>query len=68
MKKVDLNCDFAESFGAYTIGCDQKILPLVSSVNIACGWHGGDPVIMEKPFGQLRKTAWESVRTPGFTT
>ena len=66
MKKVDLNCDFAESFGAYTIGCDQKILPLVSSVNIACGWHGGDPVIMGKA---VRAAAENGVGTgahPGF--
>lgn len=48
MLKVDLNCDLGESFGAYSIGNDQEIIKYVSSVNIACGWHAGDPLIMEK--------------------
>lgn len=66
MKKVDLNCDFAESFGAYTIGCDQKILPLVSSVNIACGWHGGDPVIMGKAVRAAAENGVGIGAHPGF--
>src|SRR5262245_667738 len=37
-----------ESFGAYRIGADAKILPFVSSANIACGFHGGDPAVMRK--------------------
>lgn len=43
---VDLNADLGESFGAYKIGADEEIIPLVSSVNIACGWHAGDPLVM----------------------
>ena len=43
---VDLNSDLGESFGAYKIGNDDGIIPLVSSANIACGWHAGDPVVM----------------------
>lgn len=43
---IDINCDMGESFGAYTIGCDESIMPFVSSVNIACGFHGGDPSVM----------------------
>ncbi|MGG2091807.1 5-oxoprolinase subunit PxpA [Bacillus sp. S13(2024)] len=46
MKVVDLNCDLGESFGAYNIGNDDAILPYVSSVNIACGFHAGDPSVM----------------------
>jgi 5-oxoprolinase (ATP-hydrolysing) subunit A len=46
--QVDLNCDMGESFGAYRIGADAKILPFVSSANIACGFHGGDPAVMRK--------------------
>ncbi|MDL2327450.1 LamB/YcsF family protein [Ruminococcaceae bacterium OttesenSCG-928-A11] len=46
MNWVDLNCDLGEGFGAYTIGCDAEIIPLVTSVNIGCGFHGGDPVTM----------------------
>ena len=48
MSSVDLNSDLGESFGSYVIGCDEDILKYVSSANIACGWHAGDPVIMEK--------------------
>jgi UPF0271 protein len=46
MPKVDLNCDMGESFGAYRIGADDEVLPFVSSANIACGFHGGDPAVM----------------------
>jgi UPF0271 protein len=45
---VDLNSDVGESFGNYKIGLDEEVLKYVSSVNIACGWHAGDPVIMDK--------------------
>jgi 5-oxoprolinase (ATP-hydrolysing) subunit A len=45
---VDLNCDLGESFGAYQIGHDAAILPFVTSANIACGFHAGDPAVMKK--------------------
>ncbi|MES2830341.1 MAG: 5-oxoprolinase subunit PxpA [Bacteroidota bacterium] len=45
---VDLNCDMGESYGAYTIGNDEAVMPFVSSVNIACGFHGGDPSVMKR--------------------
>ena len=49
MKKfVDLNSDLGESFGAYKIGLDEEVLKYVSSANIACGWHAGDPMVMRK--------------------
>ncbi|MBM7702444.1 5-oxoprolinase subunit PxpA [Metabacillus iocasae] len=48
MVKVDLNCDLGESFGAYTIGNDEEILRYVTSANIACGFHAGDPSVMRK--------------------
>ena len=48
MYQVDLNCDLGESFGAYKIGMDEKIIPLISSANIACGFHASDPLVMEK--------------------
>jgi 5-oxoprolinase (ATP-hydrolysing) subunit A len=44
---VDLNCDMGESFGAYTLGNDNEILNWVSSANIACGYHAGDPLTMQ---------------------
>lgn len=48
MYKVDLNSDLGESFGAYKIGSDEEILKYVTSVNIACGFHAGDPSVMKK--------------------
>jgi len=45
---VDLNCDMGESFGAYHMGNDEAVFPYLSSVNIACGFHGGDPAVMRK--------------------
>ena len=47
MYKIDLNCDLGESFGAYKIGLDEQVIPLVSSANIACGFHAGDPQVMK---------------------
>ncbi|TCZ73803.1 5-oxoprolinase subunit PxpA [Paenibacillus albiflavus] len=45
---VDLNCDMGESFGAYKLGNDREIMRYVSSANIACGFHAGDPSVMKK--------------------
>lgn len=47
-KQVDLNSDLGESFGNYKLGMDEEILSYVSSANIACGFHAGDPLIMDK--------------------
>jgi UPF0271 protein len=44
--RVDINCDMGESFGAYEIGADKDVMPHVTSANIACGFHGGDPTVM----------------------
>lgn len=46
--KVDLNSDLGESFGAYTIGMDDEVIKVVSSANIACGFHASDPVVMRR--------------------
>ena len=48
MPTVDLNCDMGESYGAYSIGADGAVMPYVTSANIACGFHGGDPAVMRK--------------------
>jgi 5-oxoprolinase (ATP-hydrolysing) subunit A len=48
MQSIDLNCDMGESFGAFTIGQDEALMEYVSSVNIACGFHAGDPSIMNR--------------------
>ena len=48
MYKIDLNCDMGESFGTYQLGNDEEILDFVTSANIACGFHAGDPTTMRK--------------------
>lgn len=48
MHKIDLNCDMGESFGKYTIGSDEQIISAITSANIACGFHAGDPATMRK--------------------
>lgn len=44
--QIDINCDIGESFGRYRLGDDERILELVSSANVACGFHAGDPSVM----------------------
>lgn len=46
MALIDLNSDLGESFGAWTMGDDDAMFPLVSSASIACGFHAGDPATM----------------------
>lgn len=45
---LDINADLGESFGIWKLGNDEEFMPFVSSVNIACGWHAGDPHIMRR--------------------
>lgn len=46
MDAIDLNCDMGESFGAWTMGSDNEMLDIVTSANVACGFHAGDPLVM----------------------
>ena len=48
MYSVDLNSDMGESFGAYKLGGDEDIIQYVTTANVACGWHAGDPMVMDK--------------------
>ena len=48
MKSIDLNCDMGEAFGRYSLGMDAEIIRNITSANIACGWHAGDPLVMER--------------------
>ena len=66
MAYVDLNSDLGESFGAYKIGADDQIIPLVSSVNIACGWHAGDPLVMRKAVALAKENGVSIGAHPGF--
>jgi len=47
-EKIDINCDMGESYGQFKIGNDRAIFPYISSCNIACGFHGGDPLHIEQ--------------------
>ena len=63
---VDLNSDLGESFGNYTIGMDEEILKYVSSANVACGWHAGDAVVMEKTVAMAGEFNTAVGAHPGF--
>lgn len=63
---VDLNSDVGESFGAWTIGADAGLFPLISSANVACGFHGGDPRVMERTVTALAELGVAIGAHPGF--
>ena len=46
--RIDLNCDMGESFGPWKMGADDQVMPHITSANIACGAHAGDPLVMRK--------------------
>ena len=48
MPGMDINCDMGESFGAYAMGRDSEVMPHITSANLACGWHAGDPAVMDR--------------------
>ena len=48
MYQIDLNCDLGESFGRYTLGLDEQVIPLITSANVACGYHASDPLVMDR--------------------
>jgi UPF0271 protein len=51
MKTIDINCDMGESYGAWKMGEDAAVMPYITSANIACGFHGGDPATIRKTVG-----------------
>ncbi len=53
--RVDLNCDMGESFGIWKMGRDQEVMPFITSANIACGFHAGDPHVMRKTVRMARE-------------
>jgi len=64
--KVDLNSDLGESFGAYKIGDDERIIPLVTSVNVACGFHAGDPSVIRRTVELAARSGAAVGAHPGF--
>lgn len=64
--KIDLNADLGEGFGAYRYGADEELLALVTSANIACGWHGGDPSVMRRAVRVARERHVTIGAHPGY--
>lgn len=64
--RVDLNCDMGESFGAYRIGADEAVFPYITSANVACGFHGGDPAVMRTTLARARQRGVAVGAHPGF--
>lgn len=67
MYTVDLNADLGESYGNYSIGNDKEIIPLISSANVACGFHASDPSVMLETVQLIRKSGTTGIGAhPGF--
>lgn len=66
MKYLDLNADVGESFGNYTVGNDEEIMKFITSANIACGMHAGDPLVMEKSITLAKKYSVGIGAHPGY--
>lgn len=47
-RTIDLNCDLGESYGVYRYGADEELMPLITSANVACGFHASDPTVMRE--------------------
>lgn len=66
MVKIDLNCDMGESFGAYKMGNDAEVLKFITSANVACGYHAGDPSVMRKTVELALESGTAIGAHPGF--
>lgn len=65
-RRVDLNSDLGEGFGAWKMGDDDAILQIVSSANVACGMHAGDPHIMARTFARAKELGVAVGAHPGY--
>ncbi|CBE68108.1 MAG: LamB/YcsF family protein [Candidatus Methylomirabilis oxygeniifera] len=65
-KRVDLNSDVGESFGVWTRGNDEALMPSLTSASIACGWHGGDPQVMRRTVRLAKAHGVKVGAHPGF--
>jgi UPF0271 protein len=64
--RIDLNADVGEGFGAWSLGDDQALLGVVTSVNVACGFHAGDPKVMEATVGSAARAGLSVGAHPGY--
>ena len=65
-RKVNLNADMGEGFGAYDIGNDEALLSIIGSANVACGFHAGDPNVMHRLVTRAKETGVSIGAHPGF--
>lgn len=65
-RTVDISCDMGEGFGHYTFGADAELMPLITTANVACGFHAGDPVIMDRTVRAARDNGVVVGAHPGF--
>lgn len=66
MVRVDINCDMGESFGAYHIGNDEKVIKYITSANLACGFHAADPNVMDRTVRLCREHGVKVGAHPGY--
>lgn len=66
MRLIDLNSDVGESFGAFVKGCDRNVLESVTSANIACGFHAGDPGVMKRTMAACKELGVSPGAHPGY--
>jgi 5-oxoprolinase (ATP-hydrolysing) subunit A len=64
--RIDLNSDLGESFGAWTMGHDEALMPSLTSANVACGFHAGDPSVMRRTVALAKRHGVAVGAHPGF--
>jgi len=65
MSVIDINCDMGESFGRYILGNDETMMEFITSANVACGFHAGDPVVMRRTVRYAKKYGVQVGAHPG---
>jgi UPF0271 protein len=65
-RRIDLNADVGESFGRWELGSDAELIPIITSVNIACGAHAGDPLVIERTIELALRAGAAIGAHPGF--
>ena len=65
-RKIDINCDLGESYGVFKTGNDEKIMPHITSANIACGFHAGDPTTIARTIDIAKKHGVAVGAHPGY--
>jgi len=66
LRKIDINCDMGESYGAWTLGDDAALMPYVTSASVACGWHAGDPTTMRATIRLAKRFGVRIGAHPGY--